>query len=40
VTAGDLIAVRKHDHTLRLLHPPEHDYFAVLREKLRWSEQP
>jgi NAD+ kinase len=38
--AGDLIAVRKHDHTLRLLHPPEHDYFAVLREKLRWSEQP
>jgi NAD+ kinase len=38
--AGDLITVRKHDHTLRLLHPPGHDYYAMLREKLRWSEQP
>jgi len=38
--AGDHITVRKHDHALRLLHPPGHDYFAVLREKLRWSEQP
>lgn len=38
--AGDRITVRKHDHTLRLLHPPGHDYFAMLREKLRWSEQP
>jgi NAD+ kinase len=38
--ADDHITVRKHDHALRLLHPPGHDYFAVLREKLRWSEQP
>jgi NAD+ kinase len=38
--AGDHVRVRKHDHTLRLLHPPGHDYFIVLREKLRWSEQP
>ena len=38
--ADDRITVRKHDHTLRLLHPPGHDYFAVLRKKLRWSEQP
>jgi NAD+ kinase len=38
--AGDHVRVRKHDHTLRLLHPPGHDYFTVLREKLRWSEQP
>ena len=37
---GDHITIRKHDHTLRLLHPPGHDYFAVLRKKLRWSEQP
>ncbi len=36
---GDHISVRKHDHRLRLLHPPGHDYFAVLRKKLRWSEQ-
>ncbi|MDH3980189.1 MAG: NAD(+) kinase [Gammaproteobacteria bacterium] len=38
--AGDRVRIRKHDHSLRLLHPPGHDYFTVLREKLRWSEQP
>jgi NAD+ kinase len=38
--AGDHVRVQKHTHTLRLLHPPGHDYFAVLRRKLRWSEQP
>jgi len=37
---GDHVLVRKHAHTLRLLHPPGHDFFSVLREKLRWSEQP
>jgi NAD+ kinase len=38
--AGDHVTVRKHDHALRLLHPPDHDYYAMLREKLSWSEQP
>ena len=38
--AGDHITIRKHQHTLSLLHPQGHDFFAVLREKLRWSEQP
>jgi NAD+ kinase len=38
--AGDHVQVRRHTHTLRLLHPEGHDYFAVLRRKLRWSEQP
>jgi len=37
---GDRVTVRKHDHTLRLIHPPGHDYFEILRKKLRWSEQP
>lgn len=37
---GDRITVRKHTHTLRLLHPPGHDFFTILRKKLRWSEQP
>jgi NAD+ kinase len=37
---GDHVMVRKHTHTLRLLHPPGHDFFTVLREKLNWSEQP
>jgi NAD+ kinase len=40
VEAGDHVQVRRHAHTLRLLHPEGHDYFAVLRRKLRWSEQP
>ncbi|MEZ5543120.1 MAG: NAD(+) kinase [Pseudomonadota bacterium] len=38
--AGDHVRVQRHAFTLRLLHPPGHDYFAVLRRKLRWSEQP
>jgi len=37
---GDRVTVRRHVHDLRLLHPPGHDYFDVLRKKLRWSEQP
>ena len=37
---GDRVTIRKHAHALRLLHPPGHDYFSVLRRKLRWSEQP
>ncbi len=37
---GDHVTVRKHAYTLQLLHPPGHDFFRVLREKLRWSEQP
>ena len=38
--SGDHVLVRRHAFTLRLLHPPGHDYFAMLRRKLRWSEQP
>jgi NAD+ kinase len=38
--AGDHVTIRRHAHVLRLLHPPEHEYFSVLRRKLRWSEQP
>jgi NAD+ kinase len=37
---GDRVKVRRHDHDLRLIHPPGHDYFDILRRKLRWSEQP
>jgi NAD+ kinase len=37
---GDRVTVRRHDHGLRLIHPPGHDYFDILRRKLRWSEQP
>lgn len=37
---GDRIHIKKHNHCLRLVHPPGHEYFEVLRKKLRWSEQP
>jgi NAD+ kinase len=37
---GDRVTVRRHGHDLRLIHPPGHDYFDMLRRKLRWSEQP
>jgi NAD+ kinase len=37
---GDRITVRRHDRDLRLIHPHGHDYFDILRRKLRWSEQP
>lgn len=37
---GDRIEVRRSPHRATLLHPPGYSYFAMLREKLRWSETP
>jgi NAD+ kinase len=37
---GDRVTVRRAPHTARFLHPAHHDYFAMLREKLHWSETP
>jgi len=37
---GDHVAIRRADHPARLLHPEGHDHFAMLREKLHWSETP
>ncbi|MDH3871407.1 MAG: NAD(+) kinase [Gammaproteobacteria bacterium] len=37
---GDRVTVCKHEHALRLIHPPGYEYFDILRKKLRWSEQP
>jgi NAD+ kinase len=34
----DTIVVRRAPHTVRLLHPLEHNYYHMLREKLHWSE--
>ena len=38
--AGDLLRVERSRHAITLLHPPGYSYFAMLREKLRWSEMP
>jgi NAD+ kinase len=35
---GDRIVVRRYPKTIPLLHPVGHNYYHMLREKLRWSE--
>ena len=35
---GDKVIVRRADHAIRFIHPPGYSYFAMLREKLHWSE--
>ncbi|MEN8131651.1 MAG: NAD(+) kinase [Pseudomonadota bacterium] len=35
----DCIKIRRQSHLLRLIQPIDHDYFEILRAKLRWSEQ-
>ncbi|WP_374338079.1 NAD kinase [Methyloversatilis sp.] len=36
----DELCIRRSPHQVTLLHPPGYSYFAMLREKLRWSEAP
>lgn len=40
LTGGDEIRVARSRHSIILLHPESYSYFAMLREKLRWSEAP
>jgi NAD+ kinase len=37
---GDRVIARRAAHAARFLHPDSHEYFAMLREKLHWSETP
>lgn len=34
---GSEISIYKYEHELKLIHPIQHNYFSVLREKLGWS---
>ena len=34
---GDTIEVRRHKKPIRILHPSNYDYYAILREKLNWG---
>ncbi|MCC6472567.1 MAG: NAD kinase [Burkholderiales bacterium] len=34
----DRVVVRRSPHPIRFVHPPGYSYFAMLREKLHWSE--
>ena len=40
LSEGDRVVVRRAEHRVRLLHPRDHDHFAMLRRKLHWSETP
>lgn len=37
---GDCVQVKRAAYPVRLLHPEGYDHFAMLREKLHWSESP
>jgi len=37
---GDRVELSRAPHAARFLHPEGHDYFAMLRKKLHWSETP
>jgi NAD+ kinase len=36
---GDIIQIKRADHTVHLIKSPFRDYFEVLRTKLRWGER-
>ena len=38
LVSGDKITIERKPTRVRLIHPPEHDHYHVLREKLHWSE--
>lgn len=37
---GDRVRIRRSGYSVCFLHPPGYSYFAMLRQKLRWSERP
>lgn len=40
VKPGDRVIIRKKKRKVRLIHPVQHDYFQLLRAKLRWGIRP
>jgi NAD+ kinase len=38
LSEGDRVVIRRAAHGVRLLHPKDHDHFAMLRRKLHWGE--
>lgn len=36
---GDQILIKKHEKSIHLIHPANHDQYHVLREKLNWSKE-
>jgi NAD+ kinase len=40
IRAGDRVSIARSPLSVTLLHPPGYSYYAMLREKLHWSEPP
>ncbi len=40
IEPGDRLVIRKKNRKVRLIHPINHDYFELLRAKLRWGVSP
>lgn len=40
LAAGDTVTVTRSERAVRLLHPPDYDYFRILRDKLHWGRAP
>lgn len=39
VMPGDEVIIKKSEYSIRLIHPLDHDYFNVLRNKLSWGNK-
>ena len=37
VAVADRLSICRHDRPFRMLHPVDHDFYAILRSKLNWS---
>lgn len=40
LVVGDSVHLRRSQYSICFLHPPGYSYFAMLRQKLQWSESP
>lgn len=38
--SGDTVTIVRNASSVRLLHPPDYDYFRILRDKLHWGRAP
>jgi len=37
ILEGDTVSIQRHEQRIHLLHPPEHNFFEILRVKLNWG---
>ena len=37
---GDVVSIVSSEQMIRLLHPPDYDYYRILRDKLHWGRVP